>query len=333
MRKFIALILALSIVLALCVSSAAAEVSDSQSVSDSDLGEKATFEIEDFEYEIFNNGVLSFKFLLKNLSEFDFANVNLTYQVFDEEDNKVSTKSIIVFLSMHGESAWCGPAAAQLKEGQTGGYIRFIDAKATITEGNNPTGTIINILKGDVLDNVFPFGSCTLESTNDDGSTVETVRLSVGETLKTDSLEITLKDLAFEGSVDIGSGISLGASGDDMLLACLYFDIKNISKELMLVRDVLDVKVDYNEGFIYNTQDKYCYLLEAEDNDPSVCTFKYDGHASGTEFKLSPLSSDKFMLAIPCAQAVSEDNTSPLKVVFTLPNGDTAQNYEYIIIE
>jgi len=333
MRKFIALILALSIVFVLCVSSAAAEASNSLSGSDSDSSEKVTFEINDLEYQIYNNGVLSIKFSLGNLSEFDFAFVDLTYQVFDEEDNKVSTNTIICLMSMHGESVWCGPASAQLKEGQTGGYIRFIDAKAYIMQGNNPIGTIENTLKGDVVNNVFPFGSCTIESTNDDGSAAEAVRLSVGETLKTDSLEITLKDLAFEGSVDIGSGISLAASGDDMLLACLYFDIKNISKQSVLVRDVLNVKVDYNEGFIYNTQDKYCYLLEAEDNDPSVCTFKYDGPASGTEFKLSPLSSDKFMLAIPCAQAVSEDNTSPLKVVFTLPNGDTTQSYEYIIIE
>lgn len=333
MKKIFALLLALSMVLALCACGGEKEASNGLSVSDSDLSEKVTFEIKDLEYQIYNNGVLSIKFLLGNLSEFDFSSVNLTYQVFDEEDNKVSTNSIIGFMSMHGESAWCGPATQQLKEGQTGGYIRFIDAEAYITEGNNPSGNIKTILKGDVLDNVFPFGSCTLESTNDDGNAVEAERLSVGETLKTDSLEITLKDLAFEGSVDIGSGISIAASGDDMLLACLYFDIKNISKEPMLVRDVLDVKVDYNEGFIYNTQDKYCYLLEAKDNDPSVCTFKYDGYASGTEFKLSPLSSDKFLLAIPCAQAVSEDNTSPLKVVFTLPNGDTTQSYEYIIIE
>ena len=116
-----------------------------------------------------------------------------------------------------------------------------------------------------------------------------------------------------------------------MILACLRLDITNISKETLIVRNIMDVKVDYNDGFIFNTHDKYCYLVEAEDNDPSVNTFRYDGGASGTEFKLSPLGSDKFVLAIPCAEAVAKENANPHKVVFTLQNEGHSQNYEYII--
>ena len=324
MRKIVAFLLALTMVFALCACGASSGGNVKADV------EEVLFEIEDIEHEIYNSGVLSVKYLLKNLSESDFATVELTYQVFDENDNKVSTDTTICLMSLHGDSVW-GNLAAPLKEGQAGGYIRFIDAKAYIMEGNNPTGNVEKILSADVVENVFPFGNCTSDSTNGDDGNLSNVTLSVGEKIQTDSVEITLNKLAFQGSVGIGSGVSLAASGDDMILACLSFDIRNISKDTLLVRDFMNVVVDYNDGFIYDTQDKYCYLVEAEDNDPSVLTFKYDRSASGTEFKLSPLQSDKFVLAIPCADVLGEDTTSPLKIIFTLPDGNSTQNYEYVI--
>ncbi len=153
---------------------------------------------------------------------------------------------------------------------------------------------------------------------------------SVGETIQTDSVEITLNEFAFQEAVDIGSNISLAASGNDMILACLSLTVKNTDKKPLTPREIMDVTVDYNDGYTYSTSDKLCYLLTKR-NDPDVCTFVFGKSANGADFALSPLASGEYILAIPCTDVVENDETSPLKLVFALPNEGVAERYEYKI--
>ena len=47
--------------------------------------------------------------------------------------------------------------------------------------------------------------------------------------------------------------------------------------------------------------------------------------------QLTPLSSKEYILAIPCASALAEDETSPLKVIFTLPVDGVDEEFVYAI--
>lgn len=52
---------------------------------------------------------------------------------------------------------------------------------------------------------------------------------------------------------------------------------------------------------------------------------------SGNFVDISPLSSKEYILAIPCASALAEDETSPLKVIFTLLVDGVDKEFVYVI--
>lgn len=334
MKKVISAILVLLFVFSLCPVGYAA--SFPYSMSDMGSGTNDALEVEAVKFESRGSFSVKIKNNYFNDSGLQPNRIMLSCQLLDNQGSILESTYFIYEGLAYGQSGWTSMSTSKKYPDVAAvtftGYNFQFD-----THDVNAPGTVygIGMFGGGVFTDppVFyaaPVGQMWGRSDlKEPDSTV--VLLALGDSIKTTDLEITVTDCVFQGSVDIGSGVSLAASGDDMILACMTFDIRNLSKELLKVKDILDVKVDYNDGFIYSTQDKFCYLLEAEDNDPSLLTFKYNGSASGTSFELSPLASDKFILAIPCIDLIGEDDGLPLKIVFTLPNDGQLQTYEYII--
>lgn len=72
------------------------------------------------------------------------------------------------------------------------------------------------------------------------------------------------------------------------------------------------------------------YIIDPD--DPTDFRLFTCGHSSyGAIFELSPLASDTVYLGIPCAPVLLEDEESPLKAVFTLPDGDGEREFELIV--
>ena len=175
-----------------------------------------------------------------------------------------------------------------------------------------------------IADYIFP-----ISSGSDEAVSSQPVELTLGDTIKTDSVEITVYDISYQDSVKFSNNGSMGASGDK-ILCCLDMDFKNISKQQMSPQDYLDVKVDYNEGFIYSTADEMSYFIDQK-HEGHYIFFWYGGDAQGVNSSLAPLEGSRYILAIPCVPDLAEDSTSPLKITFTLPSGETVQTYEYIV--
>lgn len=96
--------------------------------------------------------------------------------------------------------------------------------------------------------------------------------------------------------------------------------------------DYLDAKIDYNDGYTYSTKDSPSYLFDKKDTSDFVTFFFEGDRMGGGDFvDISPLASKEYILAIPCASALAEDETSPLKVIFTLPVGGADKDFIYVI--
>lgn len=251
--------------------------------------------------------------------------LNINYAYLDGEGAVVQSCTVQVYKMMYGDTVWASSYDSSytkdklIKPEQYSalkfiGYDVFWGSAGGFKQYNFENPQVYDI--AELMSATGVVGGGSVEP------------LSIGETIQTDILELTLKECVFQGGVDIGNGISLAAYGDDMILACLSLEIKNISKETLEPKDLMDVLVDYNEGYIYSTRDKSCYFT---DDNGNVNTFTHKGASKGAVFKLSPLASEEYILTIPCTNVVGEDKSSPLKIVFTLPNGGSSQDYEYVI--
>ncbi len=161
----------------------------------------------------------------------------------------------------------------------------------------------------------------------------ESVLCALGDTISTGTLELTVSSAEFCEAVQAGSNISMGAPRDDMILGCFEITVKNAGKELFNVLDYLDAKIDYNDGYTYSTKDSPSYLFDKTDMLDFV-TFFFEGDrmgGSGNFVDISPLSSKEYILAIPCDSALAEDETSPLKVIFTLLVDGVDKEFVYVI--
>ena len=89
----------------------------------------------------------------------------------------------------------------------------------------------------------------------------------------------------------------------------------------------------YIKSDTYSTKDSPSYLFDKSDMLDFV-TFFFEGDrmgGSGNFVDISPLSSKEYILAIPCASALAEDETSPLKVIFTLLVDGVDKEFVYVI--
>lgn len=152
---------------------------------------------------------------------------------------------------------------------------------------------------------------------------------AIGDTISTSDMELTLSELTIVPTLVVG-GINFKPLNDDMIFARFTLTVKNTSKEKLDLDEVLNVKIDYNDGYIYSTEEEDSYIINPD--DPVDFRLFTCGHSShGAIFELSPLASDTVYLGIPCAPLILEDEESPLKAVFTLPDGDGEREFELIV--
>lgn len=160
-----------------------------------------------------------------------------------------------------------------------------------------------------------------------------TESLKIGETAETDGAEFTLNGLTFVDEVS-PTTLTPSASGGlgtspDMCFAYLTFHLKNLSKNAYDIGDALDIVVDYNDGFKFEMKgDKYSYLGIPNTTINRKIT---GGASSGSLISLSPLTGEDYIVLIPCADVIAEDNTSPLKIFVSIPTTEGHQTFIYKI--
>lgn len=108
---------------------------------------------------------------------------------------------------------------------------------------------------------------------------------------------------------------------DGMVYMLIYFDLSSLAKEQINVPFDVNITVDYNNGYLFKSLDgngAYCFVDEA-----NGAYYRYMLN-TGYVMELSPLQSGKYFAAIPVAEIVSTDTTSPLAVLFEIgEKGDT----------
>ena len=152
---------------------------------------------------------------------------------------------------------------------------------------------------------------------------------SLGDTIRTDSVEITLHDCSFQDYVKTGGGSKMYGS-DDNILACLSFTFKNNSDAEQRVSSFMDVELDYDNGFRFNTRDLPTLLFD-EDRDYFIFYFDGAGRGTGVKVDVQPHKYGEYLLGIQCHKALAKDTTSPLTITFTLPDNGQSVKYTYVI--
>ena len=161
-------------------------------------------------------------------------------------------------------------------------------------------------------------------------------RFSLGDTISTDSAEVVINDLSFvsgEQLIDFSNNnfySSFARELDpDMAYAQIKMDLTNMSKQEFETAKAVSMALDYNNGFIFSTTgDTYCVLVE--DGSKTVgCTFYNNGMGgrSINEVTLSPLDTKSYLLFIPCAKKVAEDQDATYALYVTLPTENGLQEF------
>ena len=158
--------------------------------------------------------------------------------------------------------------------------------------------------------------------------------LSIGESAKTDTVELTVKDVYFVDKLsvytytptDSASGI---VAGDGNIYICIRFDIKNMGKDTLEWEDYSAFEVDYNEGYIFSAfnDTNYSYLVEPDGS--GYVSFSNGSSSSKGAPDLLPLSGDELLMIIEVSKMLEEDTESPLKIKIELPSGISEKEFIY----
>ena len=156
--------------------------------------------------------------------------------------------------------------------------------------------------------------------------------LSVGETAKTDKVELTVTDVYFADllsiytytPIDSGSGF---APSDDNVYVCIRFNIKNMGKETLEWKDFCDFEIDYNNGYIFPSYNgsRYSYMVKPDGTD----YVKFAENSSQGSIEFLPLSGDDVLMIIETSKMLEEDTESPLQVRIVLPSSVAEKEFVY----
>lgn len=158
--------------------------------------------------------------------------------------------------------------------------------------------------------------------------------LAMGETASTEFAKFTLTEIEYAERLNTstGSGIltrdhgltDAGLVVGNNIFAILRYDFTNMAKESASVIDVVTVTVDYNNGYLYSTDDGLAYTFDS--------TGFYNNYSGdGYSLELAPLEADNFKVCIPVAPVVGEDEVSPLQIIVTLQGAGGSETFKYII--
>lgn len=158
--------------------------------------------------------------------------------------------------------------------------------------------------------------------------------LAMGETASTEFAKFTLTEIEYAERLNTftGSGVltrdhglsDAGLVVGNNIFAILHYEFTNMAKEKANIIDVVTVTVDYNNGYLYSTDDGLAYTFDS--------TGFYNNYSGdGYNLELAPLEADNFKVCIPVAPVVGEDEVSPLQIIVTLQGAGGSQSFKYTI--
>ena len=141
--------------------------------------------------------------------------------------------------------------------------------------------------------------------------------------IESDTLQIEILGIYFADALSANGG-TLAPDNDSMTLGMIHMKVKNTGKESANLGKALDVRLEYADGYIYSTQDNEFFLTLPDDSSMYLSAHRngnsYSVKHIGDVWELSPLVELDCILSIPCAEEIASDESSALKVVFTLPD-------------
>ena len=235
---------------------------------------------------------------VRNVADRDFTYVHIRYQLLDSKGDALANLSQTVQTLPAGSAVWTGNYTVE--------DVNIEDVHAIVFTGSTYEEY------GQPLAVNVPLKENTTFYVS---ALVKGEECAMGDIISTDSVNIKLTDISFEPFI-IGSTTYFPAESD-MIFALLEIELENVSKTRIAVTDFLNVTIDFNDGFLFGTADYESILLD-EKGDMRI--FVYAKQGRGENMGLSPLTSQTYTLAIPCARLVGEDQESPLSVKFCLPD-------------
>lgn len=325
-KKIIALILALVTVL-FCgcgaAGSAASYVANELLDNDEEDDASGVAIVEDCKIDEITQSSVSFSYKVRNLTDEDMVGISVYFQLLDANGDAVANTSRYVENIMAGQAVW-----------SKNGSVYDVD----INEVDCIAFTGCRISYGSTSSPVHPMAETTYFYIKDMREDIEDSQeiLALGDVVFTDTAEILLKSVNFSDSVSgyRSSGSiylteqEIKPSSTEQTFALLNISIKNTGKEQIdEAHDILDVKINYSDGYIYESSNVTCYLIDTKQN---VRQFG-SNYSKGTVMRIPPLTSEDYLLVIPVAKAVGDDTSSPLQVSFLFPNNSGTQEFIYKI--
>lgn len=175
-------------------------------------------------------------------------------------------------------------------------------------------------------------GDGTIDSSSDSANSAE--QLSVGETAKTDVVEMTLTKSLFGKKVALENGDAYHmptsankglVAGDGNTYFIFDFDVKNVGKKAISGSDIcgMDSKnkgslwtLDYNDGYIF------------DNGDYADLNLVYGGNYNYNPI-IDPLGSSHFRGIIKCAEEVETNESAPLIFHVVLPTSNGSQEFDF----
>jgi hypothetical protein len=175
-------------------------------------------------------------------------------------------------------------------------------------------------------------GSDTSDSTSDSADSVE--QLSVGETAKTDVVEITITKTLFGKKVALENGDNYHmptnenkglVAGDGNTYFIFDFDVKNIGKKAISGSDICGMDsrnmgslwtLDYNDGYIF------------DNGDYADLDLVFGGNYNYNPI-IDPLGSSHFRGIIKCAEEIETNESAPLILHVVLPTLNGSQEFDF----
>ena len=263
------------------------------------------FRVEDFEAYLKNEKLYG-KVKIRNLTDKDIYNAYFRYQLLDENGDALSSTNRILDTVLAGQAIWHSLPI-------------YLSNEDVISEAKG-----ICFVEIDYKDNYgLHFGGKTKYNFADyiDSDNSEATACALNDTAETDTVKLTVSEFFYEDQI-IGSITQLGKMNPDdgEIWACIGLTLENIGKDQFAPYDILRATIDYNDGYTYSTKDATSLILNSE-----MKAYYY--RTGGIGMKLSPLTSEKYCLAISCSPKLREDTESPINIMFELPDGSGTRTF------
>lgn len=147
---------------------------------------------------------------------------------------------------------------------------------------------------------------------------------TLNDTVETDTVKLTVSEFFYEDQL-IGELGQLGKlnPSDGEIWACIGLTLENIGKSQIKPYNVLNVTINYNDGYEYSTDESIAAIISYPDLDA------YYYKVGGKGMSLSPLTSGLYSLAISCSPKLREDTESTINVIFELPCENGTKTFVY----